>query len=238
MWCQEVRTYPATLTPQKKQTHSGDSHTHRYAQKSPSWGNPSNRIIPFFFFIFKNNCVHFFYFRLLRAFTELRGFVSAAGAAFQLRLGVSLRGLLLLRSSGFGGCSTWAQRLWLLGSTHRLNSCGVWDLPGPGITPASLASAGRFFTAESPEKPRSVGTPRGWGNIVPSPSASTRTSFQGTARKVGRVALLGTPGATRQAGGQGLPPQPEAMLPANTSDAAWEGRPAPVLLPPNLPLQS
>ena len=137
---------------------------------------------------------------------------------------------------GLSGCGSWALHTGSIVVAHGLG--GVWDLPGPGITPASLASAGRFFTAESPEKPRSVGTPRGWGNIVPSPSESTRTSFQGTARKVGRVALLGTPGATRQAGGQGLPPQPEAMLPANTSDAAWEGRPAPVLLPPNLPLQS
>ena len=30
------------------------------------------------------------------------------------------------------------------------------DLPNPGVKPASLALAGRFFTAELPEKPRCI----------------------------------------------------------------------------------
>jgi len=44
---------------------------------------------------------------------------------------------------------------------HRLNSCGtqaylllsMWDLPGPGIKPTSIALAGRFFSTEPPGKP-------------------------------------------------------------------------------------
>ena len=39
-------------------------------------------------------------------------------------------------------CGSWA---WLL--------CGMWDLPEPGIEPASPTLAGRFFTTESPGKP-------------------------------------------------------------------------------------
>ena len=47
---------------------------------------------------------------------------------------------------------------------HRFNSCGVWaeshcgtwDLPGPGIEPASPASAGGFFTTEPPGKSSSL----------------------------------------------------------------------------------
>ena len=46
----------------------------------------------------------------------LRGLFSAVGAAFQLwSMGFSSRGLLL-RSSGFSACSTWAQQLWLSAS--------------------------------------------------------------------------------------------------------------------------
>ena len=44
---------------------------------------------------------------------------------------------------------------------HRLNSCGarawllrgMWDLPGPGIKPASHALAGGFLTTAPPGKP-------------------------------------------------------------------------------------
>ena len=31
--------------------------------------------------------------------------------------------------------------------------CSMWDLPGPGIEPASPALAGGFFTTEPPGKP-------------------------------------------------------------------------------------
>ena len=44
---------------------------------------------------------------------------------------------------------------------HRLSSCGtraelfhgMWDLPGSGIDPMSLALTGEFFNAEPPGKP-------------------------------------------------------------------------------------
>ena len=45
---------------------------------------------------------------------------------------------------------------------HRLSSCGarasllcsMWDLPGPGLEPMSLALAGGFLTTVPPGKPR------------------------------------------------------------------------------------
>ena len=49
----------------------------------------------------------------------------------------------LLRHLGF---SSYGPRAWLL--------CGLWDLPGPGIEPVSLASAGGFFTTELQRSPR------------------------------------------------------------------------------------
>ena len=47
---------------------------------------------------------------------------------------------------------------------HRLSSCGsraqllcsMWDLPGPGLEPASPALAGRFSTTAPPGKSRKV----------------------------------------------------------------------------------
>ena len=47
---------------------------------------------------------------------------------------------------------------------HSLSSCGaqayllliMWDLPGPGIEPASPVSAGGFFTTEPPEEPQEL----------------------------------------------------------------------------------
>ena len=55
-----------------------------------------------------------------------------------------------------GGLSSWGSQA----LEHRLNSCvwasllcGMWDLPGPGIKPVSLALAGRFFTTEPPGEP-------------------------------------------------------------------------------------
>ena len=64
--------------------------------------------------------------------------------------GFSLQWLLLLlsmgcRCSGFSSCS-------LQGLELLLSSCGMWDLPGPGIEPASLALAGRFLTTGPPGK--------------------------------------------------------------------------------------
>ena len=45
--------------------------------------------------------------------------------------------------------------------TRRLSNCGspahllrgMWDLPGPGLEPVSLALAGRFLTTVPPGKP-------------------------------------------------------------------------------------
>ena len=52
---------------------------------------------------------------------------------------------------------------------HRLSSHdlrvyllqGMWDLPGPGIEPVSLALQGGFSTIVPPRKPHSVVKPRG-----------------------------------------------------------------------------
>ena len=49
------------------------------------------------------------------------------------------------REGGLSSCSAGA---WL--------SCVVWDLPGPGIEPASPALAGSFLTTRPPGKPKSV----------------------------------------------------------------------------------
>ena len=65
--------------------------------------------------------------------------------------------LLVVAACGCSGCDSWAPE-------HRLNSCGIWawlvccmwDLPGPGIKPVSLALAGRFFTIEPRGKPRNA----------------------------------------------------------------------------------
>ena len=65
------------------------------------------------------------------------------------------------QSAGFSSLLTWAQYLRLRALEHSLDSCGVraywprsmWDLPGPGIEPASPALAGRFFITGAPGKP-------------------------------------------------------------------------------------
>ena len=50
------------------------------------------------------------------------------------------------------GSVVMAPELWSTGSivvAHGLNcSCGMWDPPGPGVEPRSLALAGRLFTTE------------------------------------------------------------------------------------------
>ena len=46
-------------------------------------------------------------------------------------------------------------RLWSTGSVVLANGLflqGIWDLPGPGIEPMSLALAGGFLTIAPPEK--------------------------------------------------------------------------------------
>ena len=49
------------------------------------------------------------------------------------------------RCAGFSSCGLWALE-------HRLNSCGTWDLPGPGLEPMSPALAGGFLTTAPPGK--------------------------------------------------------------------------------------
>ena len=56
-----------------------------------------------------------------------------------------------------GGCNSQAPE-------HQLSShgswaylpCGMWNLPGPGIEPMSLALAGRFLTSGPPGKSKTV----------------------------------------------------------------------------------
>ena len=64
--------------------------------------------------------------------------------------GSSLQWLLLLLStgckcSGFSSCS-------LQGLELLLSSCGMWDLPGAGIEPVTLALVGGFLTTGPPGK--------------------------------------------------------------------------------------
>ena len=90
-----------------------------------------------------------------QAFLQLRGVdYSLAGAPVSHFGGFSCCGALAPGCEGFSSCG--AQAL-----EHRLNSCGaqpkllcsIWDLPGSGIKPVSLALAGGFFITELPVKP-------------------------------------------------------------------------------------
>ena len=85
--------------------------------------------------------------------------LKASGDYSSLRCaGFSLWWFLLLQSTGsrcvgFSSCGSRALE-------HRLSSCGaraqllrrIWDLPGPGLKPASSASAGGFLTTVQPGK--------------------------------------------------------------------------------------
>ena len=82
---------------------------------------------------------------------------------------ISVRGLSLVVASG-GHSSSRCAGLSLLRplvaehrlQTRRLSNCGsraellhgMWDLPRPGLEPASPALAGRFSTTAPPGKPR------------------------------------------------------------------------------------
>ena len=65
------------------------------------------------------------------------------------------------RCSGFSRCRAWALGPGASAVVSRgLSGCGarallpysMWNLPGPGIEPVSLASAGRFLTTVPPGK--------------------------------------------------------------------------------------
>ena len=57
----------------------------------------------------------------------------------------------------------WAQ-LWLTGLV-TVQHVGLWDLPGPGLEPVSLALQGAFSSTGSPGEP-SKGFDRGWRPVV------------------------------------------------------------------------
>ena len=56
---------------------------------------------------------------------------------------------------GLSSCGLWAleRRLSSCGA-QALLLCGMWDLPGPGLEPVSLALAGGFLTTAPPGTPR------------------------------------------------------------------------------------
>ena len=83
-----------------------------------------------------------------------QGLLSSCSAWASHRRGFSCCGARSLEHVGLRSCHARALE-------HMLNSCDawayllcrMWDLPRPGIEPASPALAGRFFTTEPPEKP-------------------------------------------------------------------------------------
>ena len=119
--------------------------------------NVSSPPCMFFIFIFLNKFIYLFVcFWLFWVFVAARGLslVAASGGYSSLWCaGFSLRWLLLLRSmgsrrGGFSSCGMWAQQSWHTGLVLR----GMWDLPRPGLKPASPELAGRFLTTAPPGK--------------------------------------------------------------------------------------
>ena len=109
------------------------------------------------FYDFKNKFIYFIYFWLRWVFLAMCGLslVAANGGYSSLQcVGFSLRWLLLLWSTGFSSCGSWAleSRLSSCGAWAQL-LCGMWDLPGPGLKPMCPALAGRFLTTVPPGKP-------------------------------------------------------------------------------------
>ena len=112
-----------------------------------------------FLFFFLNKCIIYFWLRWVFGAAHGLSLVAASGGYSSLRCaGLSLRWLLLLRSTGsrhagFSSCGSWALEC-------RLSSCGpwalllrgMWDLPGPGLEPVSPALAGGFLTTVPPGK--------------------------------------------------------------------------------------
>ena len=65
------------------------------------------------------------------------------------------------RCEGFSSCDSWALEPQLSSrGSPALLLCGLWDLPGPGMEPASPALVGGFFTTKPPGKP---------GGLTPEP---------------------------------------------------------------------
>ena len=101
-----------------------------------------------FFFIFYL-FIYLFIFGCVGSSFLCEGFLQLRQAGATLRRGA--------QASHYRGLSCWEHRL----QTRRLSSCGswaqllhgMWDLPGPGLEPASPALAGRFSTTVPPGKP-------------------------------------------------------------------------------------
>ena len=104
-----------------------------------------------FFFFFKLYCwLHWVFVAARRLFSSC----SERGLLF-----VAVHGLLI--AVAFLCCRARALGLRASGAVaHRLSSCGsraqllhgMWDLPGPGLTPVSPALAGGFLTTAPPGK--------------------------------------------------------------------------------------
>ena len=69
------------------------------------------------------------------------GLLSSCHAQTSHYVGFSCCGAQALGCLGFSSCSSWAYLLFRM-----------WDLPGPGIEPVSLALQGRFLTSRQPGK--------------------------------------------------------------------------------------
>ena len=129
------------------------------AQRSENWD-----LVIFFKFIYFNlfifGCAGSSQLHGLSLAAENGGYSSLWCTVF------SLWWLLLLQSmcsrhASFSSCGTQAQQMWLTGSRVQaqqlwhmsLVAHGMWDLPGPGLKPVSLALAGSFLTTAPPGKP-------------------------------------------------------------------------------------
>ena len=131
--------------------------------------------------IFLKNLHLFIYFWLCWVFVAMRRLSLAAASRGYSSLqcaGFSLRWLLFVVEHGLQvhglqylwlvGSRAQAQQLWRMGFSicglraleRRLSSCGawaqllrgMWDLPGPGLEPVSLALADEFLTTAPPGK--------------------------------------------------------------------------------------
>ena len=106
------------------------------------------------FRIFKNNLYLFIYFGCagLGCCAGLSLVVARGGCSLAAG-GYSLGGLLTVAASLAAEHENLGSRAHLSGGgTRALLLRHVWDLPGPGISPTSLALAGGFFTTEAPGK--------------------------------------------------------------------------------------
>ena len=119
----------------------------------------------YFLFVCLFVMIYLFIFGCVGSSLLYAGFLVAASGGYSLLrcMGFSLQWLLLLQSTGFSRCGTWAQLLRRVGSVvtvRRLSSCGaqasllhgMWDLPGPGLEPGSPALAGGFLSTAPPGK--------------------------------------------------------------------------------------